>query len=105
MYKTDITKPYVEHDDPLSPAGLLTSDWHGYMTIDEFKREYIDCIETYAVMYKFTGCGWYITKAGSLLILPGDVEDNKYWFYCWNNQHMVKAFNQIANATVRQDDR
>ena len=87
------------YEDHFDCANMFLPDWHEYMTLREFKAQYSE-------FGKFTGCGWYITKADSLLILPGSEGEDKYNFYCWNdNLNIGKAFNQIVNAPVQVDDR
>ncbi len=86
---------------PLDKAMFFVPDWQEYMTLEEFKAEYAD---TKGIIFKFTGCGWYIINGDSLLILPGYVDegDDRYKFYCWNdNTDVIESFKQIYNAPVQ----
>lgn len=84
-------------------------DWRECKTVEQFKKEYTFSIE-------FTGPGWYVFKHGALLVIPADRPNNeawkaksssteKFWFYVYDNRDPLVAFNSIATAPMRVDER
>jgi len=82
----------------LDKARLFSPDRSEYMGLREFKWEYVD---TTGFEFKFTGCGWYITKTDSVLILPGHDGDDKFLFYFWNNTDVIESFKQVYQAPIQ----
>jgi glutamine cyclotransferase len=85
--------------DYLKEANQFRPDWTQTWNIKEAERELKG--------FKFNGIGWYLTKDDTLLIIPAFSQDDidYFEFLVYNNRNPIKAFNQIANAPTRLNER
>lgn len=82
-------------------------DWTAFWTVKEAEKE---------LSIKFSGPGWYFSQKDTILAIPhirpiaktwhSKFKDDELFEFCvYNNRNPSDAFNSLANAPTRQDDR
>ncbi len=83
-------------------------DWVAYWTAAEAEKQLSN--------FKFCGPGWYYTKKDTVLVIPHIRSIEETWhskfsadelfeFCVYNDRNPSDAFNSLANAPTRFDDR